>query len=251
MRLLRLERCDSCGETCLVVEHAIHRRLLRGDRLLLCRDCGGETHLRSLQELHLLVERRLLCGCGAAQLLRLGPILSNLLFNRGEARRIASNAVCKGDVSLSKRGESGEVDQEVGEGLTGEERPEWRCLVGDVRLPDARGEDRLPCGKVARLLLLLAHQTRDLRIETVHLGFQGLEFPLRLFDDRRESSDLTGDVGERGGVLCKRGGSCFQLRLKVFLLCNERVQCLLLLSKLRGELLLPCECVVKLVGTNR
>ena len=174
----------------------------------------------------------------------------NLLFDRGEARRIATDAVCERDVRLAECREPGEVDQQVRETLAREECPEWRGLVGDVRLTDARGEDRLASGEIARLLLLLAHEPRDLRIETLHLGFECLQFRLRLLDDGGEAGHLARDVGERGRVLRQRRGGRLQLRLEVLLLCDERVQRLLLRGELRGELLLSCERIVELVGAN-
>ena len=115
--LFGLEGSNGGGKLRLVVEDAVHRSLLRADRLLLRSDRLGEANLRRLKEFHLCVKCRLL-GCGGAtELLRLRTVLTHLLLNRGEARRITANPFGEGDVSLAERREAGKVNQEVGEAL--------------------------------------------------------------------------------------------------------------------------------------
>ena len=117
LRFFGLQRSNGGGELRLVIEDAVHCRLLRADRLLLCGDRLGEFHLRRFKQLHLRIKCRLL-GCGGAtELLRLRTVLTHLLLNRGEARRVATNAICERDVSLPERREAGKVNQKVGEAL--------------------------------------------------------------------------------------------------------------------------------------
>ena len=139
--LFYLQGGNGGSELLLIGDHLVHCRLLRGDRLLLGGNGGGESGLGGVEERDLLVERRfLLCGSNA-QLLCFGPIGTNLIFNRREASRISANAIGKLHIFRSESVEPGDVEQDVSEALTGEQDPERWCLVGDIRLANARGQD--------------------------------------------------------------------------------------------------------------
>ena len=140
-RLFCFECGDGGGEPLLVGDHLVHGRLLRGDCLLLRSNRGGESRLGGVQQRHLLVERRLLLCSSNAQLLRFGAVGTNLVFNLRKASRITADAVGELHIFCAERIKPSDVEQDVGKALSREQNPERRCLICDVGLTNARGQD--------------------------------------------------------------------------------------------------------------
>ena len=179
-RLFGLQGSDSGGKFRLIGDHLVHGRLLRGDCLLLRGDCGGESRLSGVQQRHLLVERRLLLCRGNAQLLCFSAVGTNLVFNLREASRITTDAVRELHIFCAERIEPCDVEKNVGKALSREQNPERRCLICDVGLTNARGQDRLSCRKVTGFRLLRLHQSTDLRVECIHRSIQFVQANLCL-----------------------------------------------------------------------
>ena len=105
-------------------------------------------------------------------------------------------------------------------------------------------------GKVTGLGLLRLHQSTDLRVKCIHCRIELIQTDLCLLHRGGELRYLGGNAGQRRCVLGERRARGADLSGEGTLLCDQRVEGLLLGGELCGERLLLSEGVVKRVAAN-